>query len=262
MIKFLRRIRKNLLSENKTSKYTIYAIGEIFLVVVGILIALQINNWNETKKEQAITNKYLTGFITDLKKDKTLLDNLTNVRKKQSISANALLKMIESNDYDLDSFYNHYYYIFPFYRFVPNSNTLEEVLNSSHLRFITDEAIKNRLLDLRNIYQNIRLGEEHVYEDRAAYLYSDLTLNHIEFNGLFIGDTGFDVIKKREKSFSKSKDVEIYKNDAEYFMNDRHFKSFLNLLEFNLQFGLPQLESAKNEGQSIITLIEEKLKDD
>jgi hypothetical protein len=139
---------------------------------------------------------------------------------------------------------------------------LEEVLNSSHLRFITDEAIKNRLLDLRNIYQNIRLGEEHVYEDRAAYLYSDLTLNHIEFNGLFIGDTGFDVIKKREKSFSKSKDVEIYKIDAEYFMKDRHFKSFLNLLEFNLQFGLPQLESAKNEGQSIITLIEEKLKDD
>ena len=50
MIKFLRRIRQKLLSENKISKYVLYAIGEIFLVVIGILIALQINNWNETRK--------------------------------------------------------------------------------------------------------------------------------------------------------------------------------------------------------------------
>lgn len=259
MIKFFRKIRHSMLSENKTSKYTLYAIGEIFLVVIGILIALQINNWNETKKEQAITNKYLSGFITDLEKDRAQLDDLINVRKKQSSSSNALLGMIESNEYDLDTFYNHYYYIFPFYRFVPNSNTLEEVLNSSHLRFITDENIKNRLLDLRTSYHNIRLNEEHVYEDRAVYLYSDLTLNHIEFNGLFVADTGFDVIEKREESFSKSKDVEIYKKDAEYFINDRHFKSFLNLLEFNLQFVIPQIETARKECDAIITLIENEL---
>ena len=262
MLKLFRNIRRKLLSENKTSKYTVYAIGEIFLVVVGILIALQINNRNETKKEQAITNKYLNGFITDLEKDRALLDNLTTVREKQSTSAKALVSMIETGEYDLDEFYNHYYFLFPFYRFVPNSNTLEEVLNSSHLRFITDEALKNKLLDLRNVYQNIRLNEEHIYEDRAVYFYSDLTLNHIEFNGLFIADTGFEAIEKREETFSKSKDVEIYKKDAEYFMNDRHFKSFLNLLEFNLQFALPQLELAKNEGQSIIRLIDEKLNED
>jgi hypothetical protein len=47
MIKFFRKIRQNLLIENKTSKYFKYAIGEIILVVIGILVALQINNWNE-----------------------------------------------------------------------------------------------------------------------------------------------------------------------------------------------------------------------
>ena len=47
MIKFFRKIRQNLLMENKTSKYFKYAIGEILLVVIGILIALSINNWNE-----------------------------------------------------------------------------------------------------------------------------------------------------------------------------------------------------------------------
>ena len=50
MIKLFRNIRKNLLAEGKTTKYFKYAIGEIILVVIGILIALQINNWNETKQ--------------------------------------------------------------------------------------------------------------------------------------------------------------------------------------------------------------------
>ncbi len=56
MIKFFRKIRQNLLSEGKTGKYLKYAIGEIVLVVIGILIALQINNWNENRK--AIQNEY------------------------------------------------------------------------------------------------------------------------------------------------------------------------------------------------------------
>ncbi len=260
MLKIFRNIRRKLLSENRSSKYTLYAVGEIFLVVVGILIALQINNWNESKQEDAITQKYYEGFISDLEKDKTLLDTLINVRKKQSASAKVLLGMIESKEYDLDEFYNHYYFLFPFYRFIPNSNTMEEVLNSSHLRFIKDENIKNRILNLRSAYKSIQLNEEHVYEDRAVYLYSDLTLNHIEFNGLFIADSGFDVIKKREVSFSKSKDAEVYRKDAEYFINNRHFKSFLNLLEFNLQFVIPQIEGTRKECSSIISLIEDKLK--
>jgi hypothetical protein len=50
MIKFFRKIRQRLLSENKFSKYLIYAIGEIILDVIGILIALSINNWNENRK--------------------------------------------------------------------------------------------------------------------------------------------------------------------------------------------------------------------
>ena len=51
MIKFFRKIRQNLIIENKTSKYFKYAIGEIILVVIGILIALQINNWNENRNK-------------------------------------------------------------------------------------------------------------------------------------------------------------------------------------------------------------------
>jgi len=69
MIKFFRHIRKKLLSENRFNKYLLYAIGEIILVVIGILIALQINNWNEYDKSQALAQKYLKLIKSDLELD-------------------------------------------------------------------------------------------------------------------------------------------------------------------------------------------------
>ena len=75
MIKFFRKIRQNLLMENKTGKYLKYAIGEIILVVIGILIALQINNWNENKKLEAKTQDYYKQLLEDLKKDKAFSKN-------------------------------------------------------------------------------------------------------------------------------------------------------------------------------------------
>ncbi len=63
MIKFFRKIRYDLMEKNKTGKYFKYAIGEIVLVVIGILIALQINNWNEkTRKYNAIAQNYLNSL--------------------------------------------------------------------------------------------------------------------------------------------------------------------------------------------------------
>ena len=64
MINLFKKIRKKLLSKNKFSSYLIYAIGEIVLVVIGILIALQINNWNEYKKKE----QYELSLLKEIKK--------------------------------------------------------------------------------------------------------------------------------------------------------------------------------------------------
>lgn len=74
MINFFRKIRQNLLSENKFSKYLIYAIGEIILVVVGILIALSINNWNESKKLNKEIVSLSKSIINELGNDITAFD--------------------------------------------------------------------------------------------------------------------------------------------------------------------------------------------
>ena len=66
MIKFFRRIRQKMLSENKFSKYLLYALGEIILVVIGILIALQVNNWNEERRLRTTQKNYLTALRADI----------------------------------------------------------------------------------------------------------------------------------------------------------------------------------------------------
>ena len=81
MIKFFRKIRQNLLMENKTSKYFKYAIGEIILVVIGILIALQINNWNENRIKKMGVQSALTQILSDLEQDINVLDLFKNQEK-------------------------------------------------------------------------------------------------------------------------------------------------------------------------------------
>ena len=76
MIKFFRKIRQKLLSENKLSKYLIYAIGEIILVVIGILIALSINNWNSERQNDIRRTFYLEGIRNDLINDTIFINRL------------------------------------------------------------------------------------------------------------------------------------------------------------------------------------------
>jgi len=97
MIKFFRKIRKNLLTENKFSKYLIYAIGEIVLVVIGILIALSINNWNEKRKVSKIELDILTGIKNDLDDDIFRLTYRVSNDSLIVVRADQLLAILENN---------------------------------------------------------------------------------------------------------------------------------------------------------------------
>jgi hypothetical protein len=88
MIPFFRKLRKKFADDDKPIKYLRYAIGEIILVVIGILIALQINNWNETRKVDALTKTYLTNIKKDLVSDTVTfqagISRIENTLKKQA----------------------------------------------------------------------------------------------------------------------------------------------------------------------------------
>jgi len=112
MIKLFRNIRQNLILENKTSKYLKYAIGEIVLVVIGILIALQINNWNEGRKTKLKEVAVLSEILNSINGDFKLYDRVFEPRlllKKQGLDS--LYKYIFNkqtlNDSLLMEFYNN-----------------------------------------------------------------------------------------------------------------------------------------------------------
>ena len=105
MIKFFRKIRQNLLTENRFSKYFIYAIGEIVLVVIGILIALQINNWNESKKVVAKEKKVLHEIVENLKTNEKILINNIKIETKRVAAIDSILETIHEKT-QRDSIYN------------------------------------------------------------------------------------------------------------------------------------------------------------
>ena len=112
MIKFFRKIRQNLLSERKIGKYLKYAIGEIVLVVVGILIALSINNWNEKRQVQNKVNLQLLNIKTAIQSDIETLDRVLMTESFRFHAIKYLLEMsgvtIKLYDYNYNEFPTHW----------------------------------------------------------------------------------------------------------------------------------------------------------
>jgi Family of unknown function (DUF6090) len=102
MIKFFRKIRQQLLSENRFTKYLIYAAGEILLVVIGILIALQINNWNENRKSKNKEIYYLQSLKDEFLENKARTEHGIKFHQTQIKNAHLVLSIL-----DKDSTYNN-----------------------------------------------------------------------------------------------------------------------------------------------------------
>jgi hypothetical protein len=100
MIKFFRKIRQKMLNENKTGKYLKYAFGEIVLVMIGILLALQVNTWNESKKSNVKFNKLLVNVFNDLKVDLEIAQsNIDFYKYKDSLANNIINGKLSVSDY-------------------------------------------------------------------------------------------------------------------------------------------------------------------
>ena len=127
------------MEQNKTGKYLKYAIGEIILVVIGILIALQINNWNEARKSKAFETEILTQVQANLIKDKLTLQDVSSNFQKAIASSNKILESTWT-DQDKDSLQYWLGDIIQFDRFQPLTNAYE-VLKSKGL-----DQVKNKQL--------------------------------------------------------------------------------------------------------------------
>lgn len=141
MLKLFRNIRKNLLNQGKTSKYFKYAIGEIFLVVIGILIALQINTWNENRK----ANIEETAILENLYENLLLARQQSNTLITEEITLkNLLIQVLDVGSSTIDitkpaitntKFKNA---VWDLQNDMPIMNTYTNLKNTDKLSLITD----------------------------------------------------------------------------------------------------------------------------
>ncbi len=175
MLPFFRKIRYRSAEDNQFFKYSRYAIGEIVLVVIGILIALQVNNWNEDRKERTIEIRYLQNLKSDLENDSLALLEIRAYRMNTVKAAQDLLSIANSGSiedvYEVDSLY---WAIGVWWEFIPNDNTFQELISSGRLNLIEDESIKKSLMKLSKDYDQIVVDRNHMRREYDQYLYDQM----------------------------------------------------------------------------------------
>ena len=176
MIKFFRRIRQNLINEGKTARYLKYAIGEIVLVVIGILIALQINNWNDQRKaaivDEALRKEYIRDLYREMQNIIYQLDGSIDIFKQNLEGAEYLLKSIENDSLKIE-----------------NTQSLQDAQSKILSRSITDQT-RTYDVNQNTTFQEMRLsGKLTLVKDDTLfamldYFYSDRKLKDNLFQQL------------------------------------------------------------------------------
>jgi len=207
MIKFFRPIRHNLLMENKTSKYLKYAIGEILLVMVGILLALQVNNWNENRKSHLNEVKLVKQLIDDARADSiffesriihqqirdTLFSNLINLSNNITVDSISKLKI------NADPF---------FFRLAYQSNLINN--NPEAYELISVDTIKNKLREYIMVY--------------------DYVVNAIELNNRIVEEYGIPLSIKYYEQFNRLSNPPRF-SDISFILNDNETVAKLDLFK-------------------------------
>ena len=186
MINFFRKIRQKLLSESKFGKYLIYAIGEIVLVVIGILIALQINNANEFKKTRDKEIVLLHEMKSNLQADlKDLEYNIKN--NKIRIHSNEVIRnVIEKKIPFVDTLKTHFGNFFGNFQLSENTSAWEN-LKSVGLDLISNDSLRKKVSNLySNQYEYLENLEKGL-DDRYLwnFLYPQV-LEHITLDELWV----------------------------------------------------------------------------
>ena len=169
MIKFFRKIRQNLLAENKFSKYLIYAIGEIVLVVIGILIALQINNWNEQRKQNNLEESTLIELKANLLADITDFQADINGYSSAANSCSIVIDFIDGKIPYNDSLNLHLGKIRIQGVFSPTKVAYDN-LKLSGIKLISNDSLRNTISNLYEVqykYVEGYLGAEYQLDNQV-----------------------------------------------------------------------------------------------
>lgn len=153
MIKFFRRIRQSLLAENKFSKYLFYAIGEIILVVIGILIALQINNWNQNRLLKNKEALLLRELHSEFKMNRDQLDTVLAKHRIAKEACDKLITMFPINleKQNLDSISKYLVESLYSWTFNPSQGVVKSITNTSSFEVISNDELRKLIVSWEDL---------------------------------------------------------------------------------------------------------------
>ncbi|RIV42941.1 MULTISPECIES: DUF6090 family protein [Flagellimonas] len=169
MLKFFRKIRKGLVEERKISNYILYAIGEIVLVVIGILIALAIDNANEQHIKREKEQVYLVGLKKEFETSQTKLKNLIAVNKKSYEDSKKIIGFMQDQENlpNEEELSNLLYNALAFdISYNPNNSLLEEMINSGSLKDLSNPNLRVLLTNWISNIEDITKQEAMLDHER------------------------------------------------------------------------------------------------
>lgn len=250
MIQFFRRIRKALLSEGKTAQYLKYAIGEIALVVIGILLALQINNWNQANKDDKALKEYLVKIQSHTLEDIRKLDTVSMYRTQLAeLCKKARVRILDkTEDEDLILFMSCGA-AFADYYFKPNTGGYEALKNSAYFGKINNTPLDSLLTRYHSLVDDISENERSYNEyvvNAEAYLSTQFDRSLI-LASAFLPPDSLNI-----RATPQSEYYEVFKE----YTASAPYRNVISLAAFQFDAMVYQYGQLKDVGQGVIQEID------
>lgn len=249
MIKLFKNIRKNLLNEGKNSKYLKYAIGEIILVVIGILIALQVNNWNENRISNTKKEKLLHALKIEFTSNLTQLDKvlyfdsivLEGTKRLMAIDPENLMEITS------DSMPNWLQNTSFRWTFNPINGALRSGISSGQIHLIKNDSLVNLLFGWQDFVADSRENEERcVAAVIAARPIIEKYIRNLDYRRTYITE------------LRKSR----FPSDYQSLFTDPLFEDYLGERYLSMNEALFELKQVKKQNNLILELIDLELNKD
>lgn len=243
-----------MIKNNRVSKYLIYAIGEIVLVVIGILIALQINNWNEARKQRAEEIQTLQNIRSDFKNTIAEFQENNIFRERILEATSTLYSLIhlqkpKLTKTQMDSLLATLL-VNPTYN--GQSETLNILFNSGKINIISNDSIKNALVIWPQQVEDIT--EDEIYSSNILFT----QLHPIVKRHISLYDVNMQIEFKGFELFKHTRPSSI-SSDYEALFNDREFEGVLASRELPVSVSLIQSRDLVKTAQEIVRLIDNEL---
>ena len=256
MIPFFRKIRKQMADDNRPLKYMRYAIGEIVLVVIGILIALQINTWNNERIEKRKEHSVLLGLHKTFSDN---LENLNNIITMSRTSFDSCKKMLtlmgpNASDYttkEVDSLID---LMINYSTYDPSVGTLDDIINSGKLNIIQNPVLKTNISNwsgmMDDTKKDIRITNDHNFNVLVMFLYDKVNFKNVPIP-----------IRVIEKTQLNITEPSHFPADYNAIIRSKEFENLVDFHALNMLFLIAEYLRIQDYLEANLSLLEVEIGD-